>query len=111
MVEQQNTVEALALEPKDLADTNNYLFLTQGRVEGSVPLSATTSGQVLVLDGITGPQEPEDADKEAMMQAEIAQTAISQMGTFKMEGGIGFEVADASNIEEVSDSPDELECR
>ncbi|HEY0916172.1 MAG TPA: hypothetical protein VGE22_14980, partial [Solimonas sp.] len=107
--EQQNTVEALALEPKDLSDTNNYLFLTQGRVDGAVPLSATTSGQVLVLDGSISPQDP---DEDALEQAQTAQTAISQMEKFKMEGGIGFEVADASNIEEVTDSPDEsLECR
>ncbi|MDM4769329.1 filamentous hemagglutinin N-terminal domain-containing protein [Solimonas sp. SE-A11] len=106
--QQQNTVESLALEPKELSDTNNYLFLTQGRVDGAVPLSATTSGQVLVLDGITGPQEPED---DALEQAQTAQTAISQMQTFKMEGGIGFEVSDTSDVEEVSDSPDELECR
>ena len=109
VVEQQNTVESLALEPKELSDTNNYLFLTQGRVDGAVPLSATTSGQVLVLDGITGPQEPE---YDALEQADIAQTAISQSKTFKTESGIGFEVADASNVEEVTDSPDEsLECR
>ncbi|AXQ29783.1 filamentous hemagglutinin N-terminal domain-containing protein [Solimonas sp. K1W22B-7] len=101
----------LAAPDKELSDTN-YLFLTQGRVNGKNLLSEFTSGQVLVLEGDAGPEEPQEPEPEPMEQAEVAQTAISQMEVFSTDGVSGIEVADASLVEEVTDSPDEtLECR
>lgn len=88
----------------------NFLFLTLGRVNGKALLSGATSGQVLVLSGSEEPQEPPEED--VMEQAESATTAVSQIDTFSYEGVGGIEVADASLVEETSESPDEsLECR
>lgn len=88
----------------------NFLFLTQGRVNGKDLLSGATSGQVLVLSGSEEPQEP--PEEEQMEQADSAQNAVSQMETTFSTEGIGrIEVADASLVEETSDSPEELECR
>jgi filamentous hemagglutinin family protein len=94
---------------KDLSDTN-YLFLTEGRVNGKDLLGGYTSGQVLVLEGSSGPQEPPPEQQQE--QAVVAQTAVSQLEFVETEGVGEVEVADGSEVEEVTDSPDEtLECR
>jgi len=107
VVDVQNTASGLV--DKELSDTN-YLFLTQGRVNGKDALSNYTSGQVLVLEGDSGPQEPPPEQQQE--QAVVAQTAVSQIELVETEGVGEIEVADASEVEEVTDSPDEtLECR
>lgn len=107
----QGALADLAPTAKAPTSTDNFLFATQGRVNGKDQLSTFTSGQVLVLEGIvSGGETPQE---EMIEEADSAQNAVSQMELPQTETMIaGIEIAEASPVEEVTDSPDEkLECR